>query len=345
MLLSFLHAADIHLDSPLRGLERYENAPVERIRGATRRAFERMIDLAIDTPGRFRADRRRPLRRRLARLQHRALSGPAARPAAGREDPGLHHRRQPRRRQQDDPGPAPARERPRPGPRSARDGPARRPRRGDPRPELRAGPPSPRTWPPPIPTPCPAGSTSACSTRAWAALEGHERYAPCTLEDLRVRGYDYWALGHIHTRQVPCDDPPVVFPGNSQGRHIRETGREGLPAGDHRVGCGASSTVFHRLDVVRWERGRVDVTGPRRPSPTCSTASADDARRPARGPSPTPTACWPSAWSCTARRRCTTGCTPTPSDSSPRSATWPSSGAATGSGSRRSSSRPGPPRP
>src|ERR1700677_4199640 len=48
MAISFIHAADIHLDSPLRGLERYENAPVERIRGATRRAFERMIDLALE---------------------------------------------------------------------------------------------------------------------------------------------------------------------------------------------------------------------------------------------------------------------------------------------------------
>src|SRR3954452_24602462 len=48
MAITFLHAADIHLDSPLRGLEKYEHAPVERIRGATRRAFERMIALAVD---------------------------------------------------------------------------------------------------------------------------------------------------------------------------------------------------------------------------------------------------------------------------------------------------------
>ena len=48
MAITFIHAADIHLDSPLKGLERYENAPVERIRGATRRAFTRLIDLAIE---------------------------------------------------------------------------------------------------------------------------------------------------------------------------------------------------------------------------------------------------------------------------------------------------------
>ena len=56
MAISFLHAADIHLDSPLKGLERYENAPVERMRRATRRAFERLINLAIREAGRFRRD-------------------------------------------------------------------------------------------------------------------------------------------------------------------------------------------------------------------------------------------------------------------------------------------------
>ena len=46
--MKFLHAADVHLDSPLHGLERYEGAPVEELRGATRRAFDNLIDLAIE---------------------------------------------------------------------------------------------------------------------------------------------------------------------------------------------------------------------------------------------------------------------------------------------------------
>jgi DNA repair exonuclease SbcCD nuclease subunit len=46
--MKFIHCADIHLDSPLRGLEKYEGAPVEEIRGATRRAFEEIIRLALD---------------------------------------------------------------------------------------------------------------------------------------------------------------------------------------------------------------------------------------------------------------------------------------------------------
>lgn len=45
--MRLLHCADIHLDSPLRGLERYEGAPVEQVRGATRRAFENMVQCAL----------------------------------------------------------------------------------------------------------------------------------------------------------------------------------------------------------------------------------------------------------------------------------------------------------
>jgi DNA repair exonuclease SbcCD nuclease subunit len=47
-MIRFLHAADIHLDSPLTGLERYEGAPVEELRGATRRALENLVELAIE---------------------------------------------------------------------------------------------------------------------------------------------------------------------------------------------------------------------------------------------------------------------------------------------------------
>ena len=45
--MRFLHAADLHLDSPLRGLDRYEGAPVEELRGATRRAFENLVALCL----------------------------------------------------------------------------------------------------------------------------------------------------------------------------------------------------------------------------------------------------------------------------------------------------------
>ncbi|HEO65285.1 MAG TPA: DNA repair exonuclease, partial [Spirochaetes bacterium] len=47
-MFRFIHTADIHLDSPLTGLELYEGAPVEEIRQATRRAFENLVQFAMD---------------------------------------------------------------------------------------------------------------------------------------------------------------------------------------------------------------------------------------------------------------------------------------------------------
>lgn len=57
--------------------------------------------------------------------------------------------------------------------------------------------------------------------------EPHQNYAPCSIEDLRSRGYDYWALGHVHEFELVAEDPPIVFPGNIQGRSIREVGAKG----------------------------------------------------------------------------------------------------------------------
>ncbi len=89
--------------------------------------------------------------------------------------------------------------------------------------------------------------------------EGHERYAPTSLETMRSKGYDYWALGHVHAREVLARAPWVVFPGNLQGRHARETGAKG--ASVVTVEEGSVKEVEHRaLDVVRWEQLAVDVS-------------------------------------------------------------------------------------
>ncbi|WP_414814765.1 metallophosphoesterase family protein [Rhizobium sp. IY2] len=57
--------------------------------------------------------------------------------------------------------------------------------------------------------------------------EGHEAYAPCSIDDMRSRAYDYWALGHVHEFEIVASDPMAVFPGNLQGRSIREQGAKG----------------------------------------------------------------------------------------------------------------------
>jgi len=88
-------------------------------------------------------------------------------------------------------------------------------------------------------------------------VEAHDRYAPCTISDLRAPGYDYWALGHIHTRQQVDEQASVWYPGNLQGRSPRETGpRGGLLV---TLDDGTPPDVEFRLFApTRWEHLTLD---------------------------------------------------------------------------------------
>lgn len=96
-----------------------------------------------------------------------------------------------------------------------------------------------------------------------ANLDGnpaHETYSPCTRRDLVEAGYDYWALGHIHTRAVLAESPYIVYPGNIQGRSIKETGARGC----YVVSVGEDGTAdlsFYALDRVRWFREEISISG------------------------------------------------------------------------------------
>lgn len=82
-------------------------------------------------------------------------------------------------------------------------------------------------------------------------MGGHENYAPCAIEDLTKKGYDYWALGHVHRASVLHEKPHVVFPGNLQGRHARETGAKGASLVSVEDGDIVELTTVP-CDVVRW---------------------------------------------------------------------------------------------
>ena len=60
--------------------------------------------------------------------------------------------------------------------------------------------------------------------------DGYDNYSPCTLDDLRATGLDYLALGHIHQRRVlagaPGVGPWIVYAGNTQARSPRRTEQE-----------------------------------------------------------------------------------------------------------------------
>lgn len=94
------------------------------------------------------------------------------------------------------------------------------------------------------------------------ALEGyaaHANYAPCSLAELSAKGYDYWALGHVHEHAILLKDPWVVFPGNLQGRHIRETGARGaiMVTADE---SGIQSVERLLVDALRWHVVAVDAS-------------------------------------------------------------------------------------
>ena len=88
----------------------------------------------------------------------------------------------------------------------------------------------------------------------------HDNYAPCVVDDLVNCRIDYWALGHIHTRKVLSDSAPcIVYPGNTQGRSVRELGARGCY--HVRVDeTGRVKTEFVATDLIRWSTKKVDIT-------------------------------------------------------------------------------------
>jgi len=96
---------------------------------------------------------------------------------------------------------------------------------------------------------------------------GHDTYAPCSLGDLVRMGFDYWALGHVHKRQVHATDPWVVMPGTPQGRDMGETGPKS--ASLLSIGAGGIEVSEAPTSVVEFARATLDISG----------AETDDALR------------------------------------------------------------------
>lgn len=243
----FLHAADIHLDSPLRGLERYEGAPAAEIRGATRRAFERLVELAIEeevafvllagdlydgdwkdyNTGLFFTTQMNRLRDAGIRAfviagNHDAASQitKVLRPP---DNVKVFSTKRPETVVLEEAGVA-----------LHGQGFASAAVTED----LSAG----------YPVPVPHLFNIGLLHTSLDGREGHASYAPCTMDGLRARGYQYWALGHVHVREEVSRDPWIVFPGNLQGRHARETGAK-----------GATLVTIDGRDVVRAEHRDLDV--------------------------------------------------------------------------------------
>lgn len=256
-MFRFLHAADIHLDSPLQGLERYPEAPVEAVRGAPRRAFAALVDLALEervafvllagdlydgdwkdyNTGLFFVAQMRRLAEAgipafLVSGNHDAVSqitkrlslpdnvrhfGATAPETGALDDLDVAIHGQSF------------------GARRVAD-------------DLSAA----------FPSADPARFEIGLLHTSLDGRPGHADYAPCTVEGLRSKGYGYWALGHVHRAERVCTDPWIVYPGNLQGRHARETGAKGCTIVC--VEAGRVARVESRaLDVVRWARVELDL--------------------------------------------------------------------------------------
>ena len=256
--MRFLHCADIHLDSPLRGLERYEGAPVDEVRGATRRAFENLVQLALReqvdfvviagdlydgawldfNTGLFFA-------KGMAQLGESNIAVYVVR---GNHDAASRVTRSLRL------------------PKNVHLFPDRAAKTVvDDRLGLAVHGQSFAT----------AAVTEDLAAAYPTALRdhfnlgvlhtsltgrvGHEPYAPTTEQVLRAKGYDYWALGHVHAREIVARDPYIVYPGNLQGRHIRECGAKGCELVTVEEGVISAESIA--LDVLRFEEIMLDVSG------------------------------------------------------------------------------------
>jgi DNA repair exonuclease SbcCD nuclease subunit len=253
----FIHAADIHLDSSLHGLERYEGAPVEEIRSATRRAFDNLVELAIDeqvvfvllagdlydgdwkdyNTGLYFVERMGRLREAGIRVFMVAGNHDAASQITKHlrlpDNVTLFATRAPERVVLDDLDVA-----------IHGQGFATRVVTED----------LSQAYLQADPQLFNIGLLHTCLD----GKPGHEPYAPCTVDGLCSKGYQYWALGHVHKREEVSRDPWIVFPGNTQGRHIRESGAKGCTLVS--IEDGEVVKVEHRdLDVLRWSPCKLDV--------------------------------------------------------------------------------------
>jgi len=256
--MKFIHTADIHLDSPLSGLAAYQDAPAELLRTVTRDAFTRLVDVAIEEAVDFMViagdlydgnwkdyNTGHFFCREMGRLNK---AGIAVYLLYGNHDaesemtkklslPANVHSFDSRKAS------------------SFRIEALKVALHGRSYKEAATLDNLASSYPVPM-----AGWLNiGVLHTALGGYAAHANYAPCTLAELVAKGYQYWALGHVHEHAILQKDPWVVFPGNLQGRHIRETGARGavLVSADE---AGIQSVERLLVDVLRWHRVEVDAS-------------------------------------------------------------------------------------
>lgn len=259
-MFRFIHTADLHLDSPLRGLASRDDAPVDELRGASRRALDNLIDLAKtenvdfviiagDVYDRDWKDYSTGLffRSRMVRLRDAGI--PVLMIAGNHDAASVISRKLSL-------------------PDNVKFFSSKSPETVE-----------PEKWPvalhgmsfpnravdenlvPRYPAPVQGKFNIGILHTSLTGGEGHDTYAPCTVAELEAKGYDYWALGHIHQPAVMRENPWIVFPGNIQGRHARESGERGCRLVSVDDDLSVSECAWRPLDVARWAVISVNLTG------------------------------------------------------------------------------------
>ncbi len=259
-MFRFIHTADAHIDSPLNGLEAYDGAPLTALRGATRRAFENLVVLALDervdfvvisgdlydgdwkdySTGLF-------FSRQMARLHSAGI--PVYLISGNHDAASIITRRLslPENVRQFSTRTAETRE--------VAGLPVALHGQGFPNRAV------PENLVPGYPPPVPGQFNLGLLHTSLTGAHGHDTYAPCSLRDLVDKGYQYWALGHVHRPQVLHEAPWVVYPGNLQGRDAGETGPRGCQLVTVDDGLEVASAEAVALDVVRWARVPIELAG------------------------------------------------------------------------------------
>ena len=88
----------------------------------------------------------------------------------------------------------------------------------------------------------------------------HDEYAPCAVPDLVGKGFKYWCLGHVHKRKIHHENPHVVMPGMPQGRDIGEAGPKSATL-VHVADDGSIACTERPVNVAQFERVPVDLSG------------------------------------------------------------------------------------